>query len=455
MGQTRCGRTGCSQWPQYWICTGVRCWWLRLLPWRAWEVRRFGTAMTFAFGLPTPPRPAPADVSGGKRDIVGTPAGGVKGGAACRIVTPAGADYSFADAAHDRPRATAWRGAANIATMNDKEGRSVKIILANPRGFCAGVNMAIESLERALNCSARRCTSTTRSSTIGRWWSGSASAAWSSWIDIDEIPRGGDGAVQRPRRGPGHSRGGGGTPPAGHRRHLSAGDQGPPGGGALRARGLHDPADRPRGPRRGARHDGRGAGAHPVWCRTSREVGTARIAGRRDAVAYLTQTTLSVDDAEVDHRALLKRRFPAHRRPVARRHLLRHAEPPGGRQGTGARSRRRDRAGQSEQLEQPCVWPSWPRQCGKPAYLVDGIGEIPEGSFTAARRCSSRPAPAPRRRWWRSASRRCASASARRSRRAYPRGARQLPAAARVALCCPRNAGLTRGRIHGDRNEDQ
>src|SRR5438046_4303706 len=27
---------------------------------------------------------------------------------------------------------------------------AVKIILANPRGFCAGVNMAIESLDRAL-----------------------------------------------------------------------------------------------------------------------------------------------------------------------------------------------------------------------------------------------------------------------------------------------------------------
>jgi 4-hydroxy-3-methylbut-2-en-1-yl diphosphate reductase len=27
----------------------------------------------------------------------------------------------------------------------------MKIILANPRGFCAGVNMAIESLERALS----------------------------------------------------------------------------------------------------------------------------------------------------------------------------------------------------------------------------------------------------------------------------------------------------------------
>jgi 4-hydroxy-3-methylbut-2-enyl diphosphate reductase len=29
--------------------------------------------------------------------------------------------------------------------------RDVKIILANPRGFCAGVNMAIESLERCLD----------------------------------------------------------------------------------------------------------------------------------------------------------------------------------------------------------------------------------------------------------------------------------------------------------------
>jgi 4-hydroxy-3-methylbut-2-enyl diphosphate reductase len=27
----------------------------------------------------------------------------------------------------------------------------MKIILANPRGFCAGVNMAIECLERALD----------------------------------------------------------------------------------------------------------------------------------------------------------------------------------------------------------------------------------------------------------------------------------------------------------------
>ena len=28
---------------------------------------------------------------------------------------------------------------------------SLKVYLANPRGFCAGVNMAIESLDAALN----------------------------------------------------------------------------------------------------------------------------------------------------------------------------------------------------------------------------------------------------------------------------------------------------------------
>src|SRR5881409_3626682 len=34
--------------------------------------------------------------------------------------------------------------------MNASRRFGMRIILANPRGFCAGVNMAIESLERAL-----------------------------------------------------------------------------------------------------------------------------------------------------------------------------------------------------------------------------------------------------------------------------------------------------------------
>src|SRR6266852_1170796 len=46
------------------------------------------------------------------------------------------------------PRLAARAGAARITAVG--RTTSVKIILANPRGFCAGVNMAIESLERAL-----------------------------------------------------------------------------------------------------------------------------------------------------------------------------------------------------------------------------------------------------------------------------------------------------------------
>src|SRR6478735_2799906 len=34
--------------------------------------------------------------------------------------------------------------------MNESKEDCMKIILANPRGFCAGVNMAIDSLEKAL-----------------------------------------------------------------------------------------------------------------------------------------------------------------------------------------------------------------------------------------------------------------------------------------------------------------
>src|SRR5213595_694872 len=48
---------------------------------------------------------------------------------------------SNAKTAYDKVRSEETTGEATVA---------MKIILANPRGFCAGVNMAIESLERAL-----------------------------------------------------------------------------------------------------------------------------------------------------------------------------------------------------------------------------------------------------------------------------------------------------------------
>ena len=98
-----------------------------------------------------PARPAPADRLRGKERYRRDAGGGRQGRRSLSDCHARRRRHSFADAAHDRPRATAWRGGADIATMNDKEDRAVKIILANPRGFCAGVNMAIESLERALD----------------------------------------------------------------------------------------------------------------------------------------------------------------------------------------------------------------------------------------------------------------------------------------------------------------
>jgi 4-hydroxy-3-methylbut-2-en-1-yl diphosphate reductase len=52
------------------------------------------------------------------------------------------------------------------------------------------------------------------------------------------------------------------------------------------------------------------------------------------SLAYVTQTTLSVDDTQAVIDAL--RALPGHRGPAERRHLLRHAEPPGRGQGAGA-----------------------------------------------------------------------------------------------------------------------
>ena len=61
--------------------------------------------------------------------------------------------------------------------------------------------------------------------------------------------------------------------------------------------------------------------------------------GDPEKLAFITQTTLSVDDtAEIV--AALRARFPGHRRAAQGRHLLRHHQPPGGGQGHGAADRR-------------------------------------------------------------------------------------------------------------------
>ena len=100
--------------------------------------------------------------------------------------------------------------------------------------------------------------------------------------------------LQRPRRLAGRRGGGIRSRPAGDRRDLPARDQGAPRGGALRARRLRDPADRPRGPRRGRGHRGRGARA-----RHDRQLSRAR---RHRRGARPVQGRLALADHPVGRR---------------------------------------------------------------------------------------------------------------------------------------------------------
>ncbi len=74
---------------------------------------------------------------------------------------------------------------------------------------------------------------------------------------------------------------------------------------------------------------------------------TPRDAGR---LAVLTQTTLSVDDTR-EIVAVLKERFPAHGDAAQGRHLLRHHQPPGRGEADRARLRPHDRGRLAHQLE--------------------------------------------------------------------------------------------------------
>ena len=67
-------------------------------------------------------------------------------------------------------------------------------------------------------------------------------------------------------------------------------------------------------------------------------------------VIWLSQTTLSVDET-MQTVARLRERFPNLQDPAVRRHLLRHAEPSGCGQGDGSRVRSRDRGGFAELVQ--------------------------------------------------------------------------------------------------------
>ena len=256
----------------------------------------------------------------------------------------------------------------------------MKIILANPRGFCAGVNMAIESLERALELFGTPLyvfhEIVHNRPVVERFRKRGV-----VFVDgMDEIPEGATVLYSAHGVAPA-------IRAAAAERRLQAIDATCP-----LVTKVH--LEAVRFAREGYTiiligHEGHDevlgtTGEAPEHIRLVQDEGEVeRLDVAADArLAYLTQTTLSVDDAEVII-AALKRRFPqivgpsrddicyaTQNRQEAVKELVPEADAVIvlGSQNSSNSMRLAELASAS----------------GKPAYLVDGIDEIPEGTFTGS-----------------------------------------------------------------------
>ncbi len=254
----------------------------------------------------------------------------------------------------------------------------MKIILANPRGFCAGVNMAIESLERALEVYGTPLyvyhEIVHNRPVVERFRQRGV-----VFVDgIDEVPPGATVLYSAHGVAPA-------IRAAAEQRNLRAIDATCP-----LVTKVH--LEAVRFAREGYAilligHEGHDEvlgtmGEAPASIRLVQDVADVeRLDLPVDArVAYLTQTTLSVDDAEIII-AALRRRFPniagpsrddicyaTQNRQEAVKELVPEADAVIvlGSQNSSNSMRLAELA----------------RACGKPAYLVDHVAEIPEGTFT-------------------------------------------------------------------------
>jgi len=225
-----------------------------------------------------------------------------------------------ARAARRRARAERWAAACG----------SRQVLLAGPRSFCAGVERAIEIVERALELQASRSTCASRSCTTRGWWASSRIAARCSWTSLTRCPTGPPWCSPRT-----------GVSPAvrqdASRRGLAVIDATCPLVSKVHAEARRFAADGYTVAFIG--HEGHEEvegtlGEAPdsmVLVQTPEDVAKLR---PRDGerVAFLMQTTLSVDEA-AEVSGALRERFPAMRAPRQRRHLLRDDQPAGRRAG--------------------------------------------------------------------------------------------------------------------------
>ncbi len=197
---------------------------------------------------------------------------------------------------------------------------------------------------RLSTCASRSCTTSTSCAI--------SSARGAVFVESEEsVPEGATLVLSAHGVAPAVRAGRGRRSARDDRRDVPARHEGARGDEALRGRGLHRRPDRPRGPRGGRRH--------PGARRPTLSASSARSPRRRRSrcpiparIAYVTQTTLSVDEtAEIV--AVLQAPVPGDRAPPTRGHLLRDDEPPGRGQGARGRGRpaARDRLGEQLELE--------------------------------------------------------------------------------------------------------
>ena len=184
----------------------------------------------------------------------------------------------------------------------------MEVLLAKPRGFCAGVDRAIDIVERALELHGAPIY--VRHEVVhNKFVVDDLRAKGAVFVEeLDEVPAGGTVDLQRARRVAGGARARprragckvfDATCPLVTKVHVEV--------AKMREQGREIVMIGHRGPPRGRGHDGAVATDGMYLVETVEDV--ARLAGARipRKLAYVTQTTLSVDDAR------------AHRRRAARR----------------------------------------------------------------------------------------------------------------------------------------
>ena len=174
--------------------------------------------------------------------------------------------------------------------------------------------------------SSHPCTATTRSCTTRSWCERFEDLGVVFVDDIDEVPAGRPVMLSRPRLCP---RGRAGRPRRRWirgRRRVPAGHQGPPRGQGAGRQGLPDRLRRPRGPRGGSRHDGRGTASRSTGSRASRRSTRCPSSRPRSRCSPRPRcrTATGPTSADATRRALSRGPVDA----GTKRPLLRHHQPP-------------------------------------------------------------------------------------------------------------------------------